>query len=71
MESLFTQLVDHFGTQTKAAEALGVDQTTISGWVRGKHGMSPAVALRAEKLTSRKFKAADLCPAVFGGSQAA
>ncbi len=71
MEALFTKLVDHFGTQTKAAEALGVDQTTISGWVRGKHGMSPAVALRAEMLTTGKFKAAELCPAVFGGRQAA
>lgn len=70
MEALFTQLVSHFGTQTKAADALGVDQTSISGWVRGKHGMSPAVALRAEKLTAGKFKAADLCPAVFGGQAA-
>ncbi|MDT8895664.1 Cro/CI family transcriptional regulator [Halomonas sp. I1] len=71
MQEVFEKLVRHFGTQTRAAEALGVDQTTISGWVRGVHGMSPVVALRAEKLTAGEFKAADLCPAVFGGDQAA
>ncbi|UTA78991.1 helix-turn-helix domain-containing protein [Halomonas sp. XH26] len=71
MDPLFNRLVDHFKTQTKAAEALGVDQTTVSGWVRGKHGMSPAVALRAEKITEGKFKAAELCPSVFGSGQAA
>ncbi|MBT2773820.1 helix-turn-helix domain-containing protein [Halomonas sp. ISL-60] len=71
MDPLFNRLVNHFETQTKAAVALGVDQTTVSGWVRGKHGMSPAVALRAEKITGGQFKAADLCPSVFGGNQAA
>ncbi|GAA0586458.1 Cro/CI family transcriptional regulator [Halomonas salifodinae] len=71
MTALFTKLVEHFDTQTNAAAALGVDQTTVSGWVRGKHGMSPAVALRAERLTEGKFKASELCPAVFGGIEAA
>lgn len=66
MDSLFIALVRHFGTQVTTAEQLGVDQTTVSGWVRGKHGMSPAVAVRAERLTNGAFKAADLCPSVFG-----
>ena len=63
--STFQSLVGFFGTQIKAAQLLKVDQATVSGWVRGKHGMSPAVALRAEKLTDGKFTAAQLCPAVF------
>ncbi|QPI65856.1 transcriptional regulator [Vreelandella venusta] len=63
--STFQSLVGFFGTQIKAAELLNVDQATVSGWVRGKHGMSPAVALRAEKLTGGKFTAAQLCPSVF------
>lgn len=62
---IFQSLVSHFGTQVKTAELLKVDQATVSGWVRGKHGMSPAVALRAEKLTKGKFTAVQLCPSVF------
>lgn len=60
--SIFQALVDHFGTQTKTAERLGVDQGTVSGWVRGKHGMSAVTALRAEAETDGAFKAVDLCP---------
>lgn len=63
--STFQSLVGYFGTQIKTAELLKVDQATVSGWTRGKHGMSPAVALRAEKLTDGKFTAAQLCPSVF------
>ncbi|MFI8748873.1 YdaS family helix-turn-helix protein [Vreelandella lionensis] len=63
--STFQSLVGFFGNQIKTAELLKVDQATVSGWVRGKHGMSPAVALRAEKLTEGKFTAAQLCPSVF------
>jgi len=63
--STFQSLVGFFGTQIKTAELLKVDQATVSGWVRGKHGMSPAVALRAEKLTNGSFTAAQLCPSVF------
>lgn len=70
MNELFANLVKHFGTQDIAAKRLGVDQTTVSGWVRGKHGMSPAVALRAERLTGGRFTAAELCPAVFGAEAA-
>ena len=63
--STFQSLVGFFGNQIKTAELLKVDQATVSVWVRGKHGMSPAVALRAEKLTDGKFTAAQLCPSVF------
>lgn len=60
--SIYDELVDHFGTQTKTAVALDVDQGTVSGWVRNKHGMSAVTALRAESETEGKFKAVDLCP---------
>ena len=60
--SIFKELVSHFGTQDKTAERLGVDQGTVSGWVRGKHGMSAVTALRAEAETNGTFKAVDLCP---------
>ncbi|MCY1421476.1 hypothetical protein D9M71_371340 [compost metagenome] len=62
--SIYQDLVDYFGTQTKTAERLGVDQGTVSGWVREKHGMSAVTALRAEAETEGKFKAVDLCPAL-------
>lgn len=60
--SIFNDLVEHFGTQQKVADALRVDQGTVSGWVRGRHGMSPVVALKAEGITGGKFQATDLCP---------
>jgi DNA-binding transcriptional regulator YdaS (Cro superfamily) len=59
--NIYRALVGHFGTQTKTAEALGVEQGTVSGWVRGRHRMSPVAALRAEIETNGKFKAVDLC----------
>ncbi|MEN5033832.1 YdaS family helix-turn-helix protein [Pseudomonas sp. TWI929] len=63
MNAIFKDLVAFFGTQEVTAEKLGVDQSTVSGWVRGKHGMSPVVAKRADRLTGGKFKKEDLCPA--------
>lgn len=62
--NIYQALVEHFGTQTKTAEKLGVDQGTVSGWVREKHGMSAVTALRAEAETNSVFKAIDLCPAL-------
>lgn len=62
--SIFHDLVNHFGTQTRTAERLGVDQGTVSGWVRERHGMSAVTALRAEAETDGRFKAVDLCPAL-------
>ena len=60
--SIYQDLVDHFGNQIETAARLGVDQSTVSGWVRGKNGMGPITALRAEEETMGKFKAVDLCP---------
>ena len=63
MNTIYKDLVAYFGTQEVAAEKLKVDQSTVSGWVRGKHGMSPVVAKRAETLTAGSFKKEDLSPA--------
>ncbi|MGO3214795.1 MAG: transcriptional regulator [Halomonas sp.] len=65
MATVFQSLVDHFGGQIKTAKALQVNQGAVSNWVNDKHGMSPAVALRAEKLTDGAFSRAQLCPSVF------
>jgi DNA-binding transcriptional regulator YdaS (Cro superfamily) len=62
MNTIFKDLVAFFGTQEIAAEKLKVDQSTVSGWVRGKHGMSPIVAKRAEALSSGAFTKEKLCP---------
>ncbi|NBB11794.1 hypothetical protein GVN17_19525 [Pseudomonas sp. SLFW] len=62
MNTIFQDLVTFFGTQETTAEKLKVDQSTVSGWVRGKHGMSPIVAKRAEALTEGEFKKETLCP---------
>src|SRR5690554_3493532 len=62
--NIYERLVKHFKGQMKTASALGVEQGTVSGWVRGKHGMSPLTALRAEQLTAGQFKATDLCPSL-------
>lgn len=63
MNSIYQDLVVFFGTQEITAQKLRVDQSTVSGWVRKKHGMSPVVAKRAEDLTGGVFKKESLCPA--------
>lgn len=62
MIPLYVQLVEHFRTQKETAARLNVDQSTVSGWVRGSHGMSPAVAIRAERVTDGLFTRQQLCP---------
>ncbi|WP_438284243.1 transcriptional regulator [Pseudomonas alabamensis] len=62
MNTSYKDLVAFFGTQEATAEKLGVDQSTVSGWVRGKHGMSPVIAKRAERATAGAFKKEALCP---------
>jgi DNA-binding transcriptional regulator YdaS (Cro superfamily) len=64
MENIFERLIDHFDGQTSTGKALGVSQPTVYGWLAGKHGMSPVVALRAQSVTKGKFRAVDLCPAL-------
>lgn len=59
---LYKSLVDHFGGQPETVAALKVKQGTVSGWCRGKHGMSEPIAIKAEFETGGKFKASQLCP---------
>lgn len=60
----YSQLVAHFGSQQKTAEALGCKQPSVSAWLQGKANMSATLALKAERLTNGEFKADDLCPAL-------
>lgn len=66
MNTNFKRLVEHFGSQATTAGALNVKQGTVSGWVRGLHGCSAEVALRAEMLTDGKIRARDLRPSLTG-----
>ncbi|MDH0638220.1 helix-turn-helix domain-containing protein [Pseudomonas sp. GD03860] len=60
----FDELVKHFGSQQATAEALGVKQGTVSGWVRGLHGCTAEVAMKAEIATNGVIKARDLRPSI-------
>ena len=52
----FKQLIDHFGSQVSAAEAIGVTQPTLSNWKkRGR--IPPLQQLRIEHITRGKLKA--------------
>lgn len=64
METIYQNLVNHFGGQENTAKALKISQSTISGYVSGRWNMSEKVAIRAEKATLGKFKAVDLCPSL-------
>lgn len=64
MSKPFERLVEHFGSQTATAAALGVTQGTVSGWVRGLHGCAAEVAMLAEIVTSGAIKARDLRPSI-------
>ena len=60
MANIYAILVKDLGGPTKAAKRLGVSQAAASCWVKGDYGMSPIVAMRAERVTKGKFKAVDL-----------
>ncbi|OTG82378.1 hypothetical protein [Acinetobacter sp. ANC 4648] len=64
MQTLYKDLVDHFGGQVPAAKTLLVSQSNISGYLSGRWNMSALVAMRAEKATDGKFKAIELCPSL-------
>ena len=61
-ETAIRTLVESLGGQVKTAQALGVKQPTVSGWLNGKHGVSAEVAIRAETLLNGEIKAVWLCP---------
>ncbi|WP_099431216.1 helix-turn-helix domain-containing protein [Pseudomonas mosselii] len=64
MNPIVVRLIKHFGTQQSAAKAIGVDQTTISGWLRGKHLISIESAIRIREATHGAFQVIELCPSI-------
>ena len=57
----FDSLIEHFGSQVAAADALGVTQPTLSNWK--KRGQIPLIQqLRIELVTKGKLKAKPLMP---------
>ncbi|WP_252510515.1 Cro/CI family transcriptional regulator [Acinetobacter baumannii] len=62
--SKYQEVVSHFGSQSSTARALGVSQPSVFSWVKGLTEMSEKVAIRTQKVTDGKFKAADLCPSL-------
>lgn len=64
MIELFRRLVVHFGGQDKTALALQVNQSTVSGWTRGKHAMSAETAILAQHKTNGLFVASQLRPSL-------
>lgn len=60
----YEEIVSHFGSQSSTAKALGVSQPSVYSWVKGLTEMSERVAIRTQKVTEGKFKAADLCPSL-------
>lgn len=61
---IISDLIAHFGSQTKLANAIGVKQGAVTGWLNGKFGISESNALKIEIATDGKFRAIDLCPAL-------
>lgn len=51
----YDDVIKHFGTQTKAAEALGLSQSSISDWKRV--GITHLRQLHIEAVTRGKLKA--------------
>ena len=62
-QTLIEEVVDHFGSQSKTAEALDITQPTVNHMVTT--GMvSAEVALKIQKTTNGKFLALDLRPSL-------
>lgn len=51
----YDQLIEHFGTQTAAAAALGVNQASVSDWKR--NGIPHIRQLHVEHVTDGDLKA--------------
>lgn len=62
LTDLYKKVVDHFGSQTLTAKALGLEQPSVNAWLKGKTKMSINSALIAERKTMGKFRAVDLSP---------
>ncbi|KYQ83542.1 hypothetical protein AWW72_13215 [Acinetobacter sp. NRRL B-65365] len=57
------EVVEHYGSQRKTAEALGITQPTVNHMLSTKQ-ISVEIALLIQKKTNGKFKALDLRPSL-------
>lgn len=62
LTELYKGVSKHFGGQHKTAEALGISQSSVADWCRGKTKMSSITAAKAQKKSEGQFLAKDLCP---------
>ena len=44
------------GNQSRAADALGGDKSTVSRIAKGSRAITPAVALRIEEVSDRRYR---------------
>ncbi|WP_460150046.1 Cro/CI family transcriptional regulator [Pseudomonas sp. S3_A03] len=61
MAENISALINHFGSQSSTAKALGVSQATVSYWLSGFQKVSPKKALLAEAVTHGAIRASALC----------
>ena len=61
MAQKISELINHFGSQSKTGDALGVSQATVSYWLSGSQKVSPEKAMLAEIVTGGAIKASSLC----------
>ncbi|HGY9636479.1 TPA: transcriptional regulator [Pseudomonas putida] len=64
MARSISKLIQHFGTQSLTAKALGVSQATVSYWLSGSVKISAEKAFLAELATGGAVSAASLCPLI-------
>lgn len=64
MARSISRLIQHFGTQSLTAKALGVSQATVSYWLSGSIKISAEKAFLAELATGGAVSAASLCPLI-------
>lgn len=58
--------IDILGGQSAAARVLRVTPQAVNQWARGRRPVPPRLALRIERLTEGRVRAASLRPDVFG-----
>ena len=64
MEKL-DEVIEHFGSQVKLADTLGVTQGAVSQWM-SNGGLPAGRAVQIERLTGGKFKAVDFALIIEG-----
>lgn len=58
----FRSVVGHLGGATKTGQALGVSRAFVYQMLSGERPVPPMLALKIERLTAGKFRAASLNP---------